>query len=666
MLALDDAVNGVHNPEQGAKNVQAFIADPAVLAMVGPFNSNVARAEMPIVNQAGLAQISPANTAETLTKPEYGQTGTYRPTGKITYFRVCTTDDIQGPSAADYMYDKLNVKNIYILDDTETYGKGLADNVEKRFKANGGTVVGHEGVPKGTSDFRTIMTKIAGLTPKVDALFYGGTTSNGLALARKQMADAGLTIPFMGGDGIVEAEFTKVAQDAANGSYGTVAAVNAATLPEAAKFLADYKAKYNEEVGAYSANAYEATNIIIAAMKRATAADREAVRAAIAATKDYKGVIGTTSFDENGDTTNRWISIYEVKDAKWTFVDQIQFGVSGGTTGGTTPGAGATPEMTGGVKLKVTKVGLVTDVGSVNDKSFNQSSWEGAQQGAKALGAESKYIETKDPKDYGTNIDELVSEGYNPIVTVGFALGEATAAAAAKHPDTYFIGVDQFIDPSTDAGKLTNYAGLIFDEDKSGFLAGALAAQVSKAGNIGAVLATDTVPPVWRFGEGFKAGAMYVNKDIKIQAVYHSDVDLGKTFNDPAWGKTTAISMIDKGADVIFAAGGTTGNGALQAAAERQGIYAIGVDTDQYFTVPEAKSALLSSAMKLLTPGVANLIQALNDGTFHGGNNVGEVGLAPFHDLESAVSQQVKDKLAEIDKGLKDGTIKTGVAPVKP
>jgi branched-chain amino acid transport system substrate-binding protein len=325
MFALDDAVNGVHNPEQGAKNVQAFIADPAVLAMVGPFNSNVARAEMPIVNQAGLAQISPANTNEALTKPEFGQTGTYRPTGIITYFRVCTTDDIQGPAAADYMYNKLNVKNIYILDDTETYGKGLADNVEKRFKANGGTVVGHEGVPKGTSDFRTIMTKIAGLTPKVDALFYGGTTSNGLALARKQMADAGLTIPFMGGDGIVEAEFTKVAQDAANGSYGTVAAVNAATLPEAKQFLADYKAKYNEEVGAYSANAYEAANIIIDALKRATAVDREAVRAAIAATKDYKGVIGTTSFDENGDTTNRWISIYEVKDAKWTFVDQTKF-----------------------------------------------------------------------------------------------------------------------------------------------------------------------------------------------------------------------------------------------------------------------------------------------------------------------------------------------------
>lgn len=325
MYALDDAVNGVHNPDQGAKNVQAFIADPAVLAVIGPFNSNVAKAEMPIMNNAGLAQISPSNTNETLTKPQYGLTATYRPTGKITYFRVCTTDDIQGPVAADYMYDKLNARKIYILDDTETYGKGIADNVAKEFTTKGGTVLGHEGVPKNTQDFRTILTKVAGTSP--DALFYGGTTSNGLALARKQMKDAGLNIPFMGGDGIQEKSFTDLAGASGDGSYATVAAVNAATLPEAKDFLAAYKAKFGSDVGAYSANNYDATNIIITAMKTAGVPDREAVRAAIAATKSYMGVIGTTGFDENGDTTNRWISIWEVKNSTWVFVDQIKFAV---------------------------------------------------------------------------------------------------------------------------------------------------------------------------------------------------------------------------------------------------------------------------------------------------------------------------------------------------
>ena len=134
---------------------------------------------------------------------------------------------------------------------------------------------------------------------------------------------------------------------------------------------------------------------------------------------------------------------------------------------------------------------------------------------------------------------------------------------------------------------------------------------MTKSGNIGAVLGTDMVPPVWRYGEGYKAGAKSINPTSSCRSSITATSDLGKTFNDPAWGKTTAISMIDKGADIVFGAGGNTGNGALLAAAERQGQggLRIGVDTDQYDTVPEAQPVLLSSAMKLLTPGVFNLIQ---------------------------------------------------------
>ena len=135
-------------------------------------------------------------------------------------------------------------------------------------------------------------------------------------------------------------------------------------------------------------------------------------------------------------------------------------------------------------------------------------------------------------------------------------------------------------------------AGLNFPEDQAGFLAGALAALMSKSGQIGAVLGTDAVPPVWRFGEGYKAGAQYVNPDIKVNVVYHNDVGFDKTFVDPEWGKTTALSMIDKGADVIFGAGGKTGNGALLGGAEKD-VPVIGVDTDQYLTVPEAQKVLL-------------------------------------------------------------------------
>ncbi len=301
------------------------------------------------------------------------------------------------------------------------------------------------------------------------------------------------------------------------------------------------------------------------------------------------------------------------------------------------------------------RVGLVTDVGRINDKSFNQSAWEGVKKAEAELGAEVKYIETTDAKDYMKNIETFAKEGYDVIVTVGFALGEATREAGQKYPNVKFIGVDQFQpDPVID-----NVAGLIFEEDKAGFLAGALAALMSKSGVVGAVLGTDVVPPVVRFGEGFKNGAKYINPDIKVLIAYHPG-GLAKGFIDPEWGKQTAFSMIDQGADVIFGAGGQTGNGALIGCAER-GVLAIGVDTDQYYTVPEAKSVLLSSAMKLITPGVFNLIKEAKEGTFKGGNRIGEVGLAPFHDLEDQVPQEVKDKLKEIDKGLRDGTIQTGV-----
>lgn len=317
---------------------------------------------------------------------------------------------------------------------------------------------------------------------------------------------------------------------------------------------------------------------------------------------------------------------------------------------------------TGGTGTKL-KVGLVTDVGQLNDKSFNQSSWEGVLRAQQELGVEAKAIETKDTKDYEANIGQFIDEGYNVIVTVGFALGEATAAAAKENPNIKFIGVDQFQDPSVET--IPNLAGLIFDEDKAGYLAGALAASISKTNNIGAVCGTDDVPPVWRFGEGYKAGAKAVKPDITVQVVYHSDVDISKTFTDPEWGKTTALSMIDRGADVVFGAGGNTGNGAIYAAKERN-IAAIGVDTDQYLTIgDEYKSALVSSATKRLTDGVYNLIKEAQEGTIKGGNNVGPVGLAPFHDWEDKVPEDVKTRLDEMDKGLQDGTIKTCVPPVK-
>jgi len=307
-------------------------------------------------------------------------------------------------------------------------------------------------------------------------------------------------------------------------------------------------------------------------------------------------------------------------------------------------------------------VGLVADVGKINDKSFNQSAWEGILQAEQELGSYVQYIETTNTKDYAKNIATLGDDGYDVIVTVGYALGEATVAAAAIYPDVDFIGVDQF-----QANTVDGIAGLNFSEDQAGFLVGALAAMMSRSHKIGAVCGTDAFPPVWRFGEGYKAGALYADQlmgiTTEVFVVYHSDVGIDKTFTDPQWGMETARSIMDQGADVIFGCGGITGDGAITVAAQA-GAYAIGMNTDQYMTLPEAAPRMLSSAIKLIPSGVFELIKLAKEGSLPSGNYFGNVSYAPFHDLEHEVLDEVKAMMEQISADLLNGSIRTDVSPV--
>ncbi|HTV75198.1 MAG TPA: branched-chain amino acid ABC transporter substrate-binding protein [Candidatus Acidoferrales bacterium] len=324
---LDDAVQGKHNPAQGAQNVKTFIADPAVLAIVGPFNSNVAKAEIPLTNDAGLVQISPSNTNPGLTKgPDAAKLRT-NPVNN--YFRVCTTDDKQGGAGAQFAR-KLGYSKVFIIDDNETYGKGLADVFEADFKADGGTVLGHEHITSGQQDFKALLTKAASLGP--DFIYFGGTTSSGGGLVRKQMEDAGMkNVAYFGGDGISDAEFITVTGDMANNTYYTVAAPETSKLASAATFVADYKKRFGSDPGPYSANAYAIAQIEIAAINKAITADggkmptRAQVLANVAATKDFPTPIGKVGFDANGDTTNGILSLYAIKDGKSEFINQISF-----------------------------------------------------------------------------------------------------------------------------------------------------------------------------------------------------------------------------------------------------------------------------------------------------------------------------------------------------
>lgn len=304
-------------------------------------------------------------------------------------------------------------------------------------------------------------------------------------------------------------------------------------------------------------------------------------------------------------------------------------------------------------------VGLVTQVGRLEDHSYNEAAWEGLQQ-AKDSGAADwiASIETVDPRDYEVNIRVFVEAGYDVVVTIGDEMGAATYAAASKYPTSYFIGVNQYRSESMET--IPNLAWLIFPDDDIGYLAGAFAAMMSQTGKIGAVCATDAWTPIQQSCEGFRAGAAHINQETEVTVSYHNDVELDSSFSDPEWGTATANAIIDDGVDIIFGVGGTTGDNAITAAAMR-GAYGIGTDVDQYYLLPVASPHILTSVLKVISPAINDLIRAARDaqaqkGAFPGGDYYGSIGLAPYHDLAALVSDQVNqrinDLLQEISSGL--------------
>ena len=321
------------------------------------------------------------------------------------------------------------------------------------------------------------------------------------------------------------------------------------------------------------------------------------------------------------------------------------------------------------------KVGLVTDTGGVNDKSFNQSAWAGVQKAATEFGYDAKFIESKQPTDYEKNIDQFATEKYDVIVTVGFLMGDATAAKAKQYPNIKFAIIDNSYFPTKDSaacpdtakdcyadGGLKNVTSLMFEEDQVGYLAGVLAAGITKSGTVCTVSGMQ-IPPVERYVVGFQAGAKFVKPDIKTLNVYIP------SFTDPAKGKETGVSMIGQSCDVVFGVGGNTGNGGLLAAKEAN-LPAIGVDVDQYNTYPEVKGSLVSSAMKKVDAAVYNYLKDINSKTDKAGmaiENVanGGVGLAPFHDWDARIPDSVKGKIDEAIMGIKSGSIKIDLNAVK-
>jgi len=326
--ALDDATaaKGSWDAAQEAENARKAINDKSVVAYIGTYNSGAAKVSIPLLNQAGLVMVSPANTYPGLTKPGKGEANepnTYYPNGKRNYARVVPADDLQGAVGAVWTKD-LGGKNVYIIHDTELYGKGIADVFRAKAKEIGLTEKGYEGAQKA-DNYRALANKIK--DSGADFVYYGGIVDNNPAVLAKDLKAVAPNIKFMGPDGINCSEFLKQAGPAGDGVYSTFGGVPPEKYTgKSADWLKAYDAKYqNKSPNAYAIYGYEAAKVVLAAIAKAgdKADDRATVLANVMGTKDYEGVLGKWSFDANGDTTLTQFSGSVAKSGAWAFEKEL-------------------------------------------------------------------------------------------------------------------------------------------------------------------------------------------------------------------------------------------------------------------------------------------------------------------------------------------------------
>lgn len=304
-------------------------------------------------------------------------------------------------------------------------------------------------------------------------------------------------------------------------------------------------------------------------------------------------------------------------------------------------------------------VGLVTASGSITD-GINREAWLGLQDAkAEKLVDRIDAIETVDSRDREKNIDYFAYRGYDVIITVGSSIADETVLSATGNPKILFIGVEQ-----PQPVKYPNLTGLVFHEDRGGFLAGALAALITHTDHVAAVCEEKFIDPMRRYCDGFKEGVRLIDPRVKTDVLYRDGAS-EDLFNDPEWANTTALQVVHDGADVVFGAGGSTGDAVLETAAQ-QGAVVIGTGTDPYTRLATVRPMLASSAINDIRLGVRDLIRLTRSGKFPSGEFFGQVGLAPFHEWDDQVPQAVKDRLVEIENGIKDGSIQTNVPYLSP
>jgi branched-chain amino acid transport system substrate-binding protein len=322
---LDDGNTvGQWQPELESSNALTAAADDLAVAYIGPYNSGAAMISIPILNRAGLLQISPSATWPGLTKPGFaqGEPGIFYPTGKRTFFRPVPTDEKQGPAAAAWARS-LGLRTFYVLDDGEAYGAGVASLFSNYAQQIGMVEMGRQTIDKTATGYRSVLEAVKQANP--DLVYFGGTAANGAPRLLQQMREMGIAAKVMGADALVDQSLIDMAGAAANGLYATFIGLPPDQLTTAIgkKFYAAYKARYGEEPGVFSQYGYDAGRAIIAALGQAPATDRAGVLAGLQAVPALDGTTDTYVFDRAGDTSLRWISGMAVENGSFKFVQRL-------------------------------------------------------------------------------------------------------------------------------------------------------------------------------------------------------------------------------------------------------------------------------------------------------------------------------------------------------
>jgi branched-chain amino acid transport system substrate-binding protein len=303
-------------PDPGKNAATKLAGDEEVVGVVGTLNSSVAQSVQPVLNSANIAMVSPANTNPTLTK---GADPANPQRAYDSYFRTCTTDDVQGPFAAKYLLDE-GIKSVATIHDKKAYGQGLVAAFTTAFEQGGGKIVEAETINPEDKDFSSVISKVKGANPA--AVYYGGEFPQGAPLSQ-QMKAAGLDVPLMGGDGMKSEQYFKLAGSTGEGDLSTSVGAPPETLDSAKQFLTDYEAAgFKDPYEAYGAYAYDAANAIIEGLKTslAEAEDAESARQATVEAisgVSFQGATGDVSFDEFGDATAKVLTVYKVEGDKW-------------------------------------------------------------------------------------------------------------------------------------------------------------------------------------------------------------------------------------------------------------------------------------------------------------------------------------------------------------